>query len=96
MKFFKSLFKSKDQPINSYSDFWDWFLLNEKKFHKVVKNQGNIKRDFFDKLTPKLDELKDGFWFLTGMFDNETAELILTADGVIKNIVFVEDLVKSA
>ena len=96
MKFFKSLFKSKDQPINSYSDFWDWFLLNEKKFHKVVKNQGNIKRDFFDKLTPKLDELKDGFWFLTGMFDNETAELILTADGVIKNIVFVEDLVRSA
>lgn len=96
MSFLKSLFKTKDQPINSYTDFWNWFEQNEQKFYKVLKNQGNVTNLFFDKLTPKLNELKDGFWFLAGMYNDHTAELILTADGIIKNIVFVEELVQSA
>ncbi|GAB5400641.1 MAG: hypothetical protein Aureis2KO_22260 [Aureisphaera sp.] len=96
MSFLKSLFKTKEEPIKSYDDFWNWFEQNEKKFFKVLKNQGNIKRYFFNKLELKLNELKEGFWFLAGMFDDNTAELILTADGVIKNIVFVEELVESA
>lgn len=96
MSFLKSIFSTKEEPINSYSDFWKWFEKNEKKFHKVLKDQGNINTVFFDKLAPKLNELKDGFWFLAGMYDDNTAELILTADGEIKNIVFVEELVQSA
>lgn len=96
MSYIKSLFNSKDQPINSYANFWSWFTQNEQKFYKVLKNQGNIEKDFFDKLSPKLDELKDGYWFLAGMLNDTTAELILTADGVIKNIVFVEELVEAA
>jgi hypothetical protein len=96
MNFLKSLFNTKEQPINSYSDFWNWFEENEQKFYKVLKDQGNINKVFFDKLAPKLNELKDGFWFLAGMYDDNTAELILTADAIIKNIVFVEELVESA
>ncbi|MDT0554651.1 DUF695 domain-containing protein [Patiriisocius hiemis] len=96
MSFLKSIFNAKEKPIDSYSDFWNWFEQNEKKFHKVLKEQGNINKVFFDKLAPKLNELKDGFWFLAGMYDDNTAELILTADGIIKNIVFVEELVQSA
>lgn len=96
MSFLKSIFKTKEEPINSYSDFWNWFQQNENKFYKVLKEQGNINKVFFDKLAPKLDELKDGFWFLAGMYDDNTAELILTADGVIKNIVYVEELTQSA
>ena len=96
MSFFKSIFSIKEEPINSYSDFWKWFVQNEKKFYKAVKDQGNINKIFFDRLAPKLDELKEGFWFLAGMYDDNTSELILTADGVIKNIVFVEELVDSA
>ena len=96
MSFLKSIFKTKEEPINSYSDFWNWFQQNEQKFYKVLKDQGNINKVFFDKLAPKLNELKDGFWFLAGMFDDSTAELVLTADGVIKNIVFIEELVESA
>ncbi|MFD1162015.1 DUF695 domain-containing protein [Hwangdonia seohaensis] len=95
MSFFKK-FLVKDKPIKSYSDFWDWFVQNEGKFHKVIKNQGDINKVFFSKLAPKLNELKDGFWFLTGMYDNDIAELILTADGTVKNIVFVEELVDAA
>ncbi|MDN3664100.1 DUF695 domain-containing protein [Algibacter miyuki] len=86
----------KEIPINSNADFWEWFVQNEKSFHKVVKNEGDISNDFFSKLSPKLDALKKGYWFLAGMFDADTAELILTADGDIKNIAFIEDLVREA
>lgn len=96
MNIIKSIFKPKEKAITSYEDFWIWFDLNKNKFHKVLKEQGNINKEFFDKLGPKLNELKDGFWFLAGMYDKNTAELILTADGIIKNIVFVEELVASA
>jgi len=88
--------KKKDEPIKSYADFWNWFQNNEKTFFNVVKNQKDIEKGFFDKLSPKLAELKDGYFFLAGMFDDNTAELVLTADGNIKNIVFVEELVEQA
>lgn len=96
MSFLKSLFNTKKQPINSYADFWNWFEQNEQKFHKVLKNQGNINKVFFDKLAPKLNELKDGFWYLAGMYDENTSELVITPDGAIKNIVFVEELIQKA
>ena len=87
MNFLKSIFNKKEKTITSYSDFWKWFEKNEKKFYKTVKRHRNIEVDFFDKLAPKLDELKEGFWYLTGMYDDTTAELIITADGLIKNFV---------
>ncbi len=96
MSFLKNIFKSKDEPIHSNADFWDWFQKNEKAFYKVVKEQGDIHGIFFDKLSPKLKELKDGYYFLTGMLNDTTAELVLTADGNIKNIPFVENLIAAA
>lgn len=96
MSILKQLFSTKQRPIQNYNDFWRWFQENERTFFKAVKNHKNIERDFFDKLSPKLNELKDGFYYLTGMLDDNTVELILTADGTIKNIVFVEELVKAA
>ncbi len=96
MSFIKNIFGKKDTPINSNSDFWNWFQQNEKTFFKVVKTHKDIEKDFFDKLSPKLAELNDGYFYLTGMFNENTAELILTADGNAKNIVFVEELVEQA
>jgi hypothetical protein len=96
MSILKNIFGSKDEPIKSYGDFWKWFEQNEKKFFRVVKEHGNIEKDFFNKLSPRLSELKDGFFYLTGMLDDNIAELVLTADGVIENFVFVEELVGAA
>jgi hypothetical protein len=96
MSILKQLFSTKQAPIETYNDFWEWFRENERTFFKAVKNHKNIEKDFFHKLSPKLNELKDGFFYLTGMLDDNTVELILTADGTIKNIVFVEELVKAA
>ena len=96
MSFLKKIFNTKEEPINNYNDFWNWFQKNEKAFLKVLKGNGDIENDFFNKLSPKLNELREGYYFLTGMMNDNTAELVLTADGVIKNIVFVEELVNAA
>lgn len=96
MNFLKNIFGKKDEVIKSYSDFWTWFELNEQKFYDIVKSGKNPEKEFFGKLSPKLEELKDGYFYLTGMFDDKTAELILTADGNTKNIVYVEELVASS
>lgn len=92
----KSIFAKKDAPVKNYKDFWAWFQKNEEAFFKAVKQGNRIDKDFFGKLSPKLAELKDGFYYLAGMCDENTAELVLTADGTIKNIVFVEELVEAA
>ncbi len=91
-----NIFGKKESAINSYEDFWVWFQENEKNFFNVVKQQKNIEKDFFNKLSPKLNQLKEGFFYLTGMFDSNTAELVITPDGMVKNIVFVEELVSAA
>ncbi len=96
MSFLNNIFKRNDEPVNSYNDFWNWFKKNEKAFHSVVKEHSNIEEKFFDRISPKLNELKDGIYYLTGMCDEKTVELILTADGNIKNLVFVEELVNAA
>jgi hypothetical protein len=68
----------------------------KKKFIRLLKIKVIFLKCFFSKLGDKIDELRDGYWFLTGMSDDETVELIITADETIKNIVFVEELVASA
>lgn len=88
--------KNLESKIKSYEDFWDWFKKNEKTFFKAVKEHHNIEKMFFEKLSPKLNELKEGFYFLTGMDTSDVAELIITVDGTIKNIVFAEELVNCA
>jgi hypothetical protein len=96
MNLLKSLFGKKEEPIKSNADFWNWFTKHEKPFFNAVKTGKNIEEDFFDQLSPKLNELKPGFFFLTGMFNDTTAELVLTADGDISHIAFIEDLVNEA
>ena len=96
MSFLKNIFQAKERPIKSNEEFWDWFQKNESAFAKAVKEQNDIESNFFAKLSPKLKDLKDGFYFLTGMFDKNTVELVLTADGAINNIAFIEALVNAA
>lgn len=94
MAFLKKLFGVK--PITNYQDFWDWFQKNEKRFFYTVKTRKAIESVFFRALGPKLKELKAGYYYLTGMVDEHTAELVLTADGDITNIIFVEELIAAA
>jgi len=100
MNFLKNMFGKKptesSSSIKTNADFWDWFQANAQRFKAVVKSGKNIEPDFFEPLSKKLGQLRDGYFFLTGMMSDDTAELVLTADGAIKNIVFVEELVAQA
>jgi len=96
MSFLDKILGKKEAPIQSYNDFWNWFSANEKAFFRTVQSGENIHQGFFDKLAPKLDEIHEGIYFLTGMFDDQTAELVLTPDGAIRNIYVIEELVASA
>lgn len=96
MSFFSNLFSKNKPEIRSNEDFWRWFQKNEKSFFDIVKEGSNIEKGFFDELTPKLDGLREGYYCLTGMRDDDTAELIISAEGVIKNFHFVEKLIQSA
>lgn len=99
MSLLKKLFGKKEDPINSIADFWEWFVENENKFYKVVKghkSNQDIEEKFLNKLEPKLAQLRKGIFFLTGMKDESTAELILTPDGVVKNVAIVEAIIAAA
>lgn len=96
MQFLANMVRGKGEPIKTYTDFWRWFEKNERAFFNVVKKHDRIEKDFFDKIAPKLNDLREGIFFLAGMYDENTVELILTPDGTIKNIVFVEELVNAA
>lgn len=83
---------------NAYTTFWQWFQQHQQHFHQIVNqgSQAEIERDFFDRLTLELAKVHDGIFFLTGMLTPQTAELILTPNGIIPNIVFVEELIAAA
>lgn len=87
---------TKPFPNNHYASFWTWFQENAPAFHQVVKTGGNIEQDFFNQLAPQLHQVKGGIYFLTGMAGDDTVELVFTPDGIIKNIVFAEELVNAA
>lgn len=101
MNFFNKLFKKKKEvtiEIKTCQDFWNWFIIHEKEFFSVVKKGGSdaISIGFFDKIGPKLDALKEGVFYLTGMLNDTTADLILTADGNIANYYLIEELIASS
>src|SRR5262249_27002432 len=62
----------------------------------VVKSGKDIHEVFLNKLSSKLGELNHGYFYLVGMYDDNTVELVVTADGNAKNIVFVEELIEAA
>ena len=82
-------------PI-TYAEFWTWFKKEERIFFKVIEERTDIEKKFFNPLSAKLAEVKDDIFYLTGMADDETVELILTPDGIVENVVFIEELVAAA
>lgn len=96
MNFLENIFQQTEKPSKSYADFWNWFQKKEGSFFKVIKAHGNIEEVFFNAISPKLDEIKEGIFYLTGMADEDTVELVLTPDGNVENVVFVEELVSAA
>jgi hypothetical protein len=80
----------------AYTTFWDWFTQHERIYFQAVQEGTHIQEAFFDDLSPALDAVKEGLYFQAGMAANQTAELIISAEGAVENIVFAEELVAAA
>jgi len=80
----------------SYEDFWSWFEQNAEHLYAVVKSEKNIAHDFIAPVTVQLNLLRDGFFLLAGMYSDDIAEMIITADGDVRVIPFIEELVALA
>lgn len=80
----------------AYATFWDWFTQHERIYFQAVQQGTHIQEAFFDDLSPALDAVKEGLYFQAGMADAHTAELVISAEGAIENIVFAEELVAAA
>lgn len=98
MGFLKKIFGGKDGDIvvGNYADFWNWFRRHERAFFKTIKEHEKVDEDFLRKLTPLLRQLSEDFYCVTGMIDDNTAELIISTDGIIKEFVFAEEFVAAA
>jgi hypothetical protein len=97
MSFFSNLFKSKEEkPITPYQEFWDWFIKNEKKLYKAIQHEDNIDEKVLDPLIERLHIVNEYFYCQVGMFNDTTADLVITAEGDIKSFVFVDDIIDAA
>lgn len=79
-----------------YKEFWNWFDLHKDKFKTTLVNNERVVEDFIEVAGPKLKELNESFNILVGMSGGNLAELIVTVDGSIKDIVFAEDFIDKA
>ncbi|MVZ64452.1 DUF695 domain-containing protein [Sphingobacterium sp. DK4209] len=100
MSIFNKLFKGNSErvsEIQSIVDFWKWFNDHEKEFYKAVQDGKNIEGQFFVPLAEQLSKLHERIYFLVGIHkETKVAELTLTPDAIVRNIAFIEDLVKEA
>ncbi len=82
---------------NQCKDFWDWFVTKEKNFYAVVESNSQVVESFIDVVLPKLKAINENFTMLVGGVSSEgVSEFIVTADGVVKDIVFAEEFIASA
>ena len=97
MSFLKKLFGPKEKPVvTDYASFWNWFSQNAGSFYDIVKGHNDVEEKFLNKVIPALKQIDESFFCLAGMFDDNTAEMVITTDGVIKSIVFAEEIVAAA
>ena len=80
----------------NYEDFWKFFKAREKEFFNTVKNNDEVEKNFLDEISPAIKNINENFFFLTGMCEDETAELIITVDGNLKEIANAEDFIATA
>ncbi len=96
MSFLKNIFGGSGKKITSNQEFWEWFAQNQNKFAESIRTNQSIQENFIVPVGNKLNELREGFSFLAGREKDGTLELIITPDGIVKNVVFCEELVKAA
>lgn len=97
MSFFNKFFaKKKEVDITTYQEFWTWFQQNEKDFYKIVKEYKNVNRDCLSPIIEKIQLLNLELVCQVGMENDDTADLVITADGDVKQFIFVDEIIAAA
>lgn len=78
-----------------FERFWRWFADHNPQLLAAISRSDKLESEFFSMIMPELRAIHEGIWPLVGLREGG-AELIFTADGEMKNIVFVEELVAAA
>jgi hypothetical protein len=90
------IFGSEEVKIVDNRSFWNWFAANEKAFFKTISSRKGVNENFVQPVMDKIQLLNEHFYCVAGMYDEKTAELVVTPEGSIPAIAFVEDLIAAA
>ncbi|MCG2612924.1 DUF695 domain-containing protein [Terrimonas sp. NA20] len=97
MSLLKKLFTpAREVIISDYDSFWKWFSFHEKEFYSILQSRTNVDTRLMNRLLPALHKLNPGLFCVCGIGDDDTTELIISAEGNVKNFVFAEDLISKA
>lgn len=95
-KLFKKNKGDSSVAQNPIRTFWGWFLLNESKFVKRLQLDREQTPEVLDEILGQVQLYHPSVYGLMGFCDDGKLEFVFTADGVVKNIVFIEDLLAEA
>lgn len=91
---------TSDDQSNSASpeirDFWLWFLSKEKAYHKTLSKELMEGEVIMSEILEKVRKYYPSINGLIGFSAGKELELIFSPDGVIKDFVFVHELVQNA
>lgn len=86
--------KKEVQAVTAES-FWKWFTRNEATIFSSISKQRKPEVSL-QHILDQVQSIHPNIFALIGMLDPETAELVLTADGDIKTVVFIDDIISIA
>ncbi len=88
----------KELAAKLYADFWAWFAQNASSFHKIIKRGDftEMEEKFLDSVIPHVKAMNEDFTCMVGMIEDDIAELIVTPDGIVYAIPFVEEFIAAA
>ena len=87
----KTPFKDKEAV-----KFWSWFSENTDKFVSITDNDDDIIDKLLDEILAHLAPFSDELFIYVGKLNDNTDELIISADGNIDNFKLVKELVSKA
>lgn len=102
MSFFGELFNKNKEvrqvnvPQNKVEQFWSWFKDNAAQLYVYLIHKDNIEEKVLLPLGEAIKPVNEEVYFVVGVDKENKVELVFTADGVIKNIPVVEEIVRQA
>jgi hypothetical protein len=89
-------FRKAGEAQTAAATFWQWFVENEYRFRELEKNDSDQALAFLEELIQQMQPFNPWLKALAGPYNNESYELIITADGDIAMFCKVEELVNAA